>query len=69
MLFFGGITDEGVVPAVFLHSGRPVHHSPSKIMEPTEVLTCDLEEADDCIMMHCAWEVDRRSSRPAGSFQ
>lgn len=28
----GGITDEGVVPAEFLHSGRPVHHSPSKIM-------------------------------------
>lgn len=26
-------------------------------------MTCDLEEADDRIVMHCAWKVDRGSSR------
>lgn len=57
----GCVTDEGVVPAEFLPSGRPT--SPSETKETIEALTCDAEEADDRIIMHCAWEVDQGSSR------
>ena len=59
----GCITDEEVVPAQLLCAGRSSTPPSAETCEFIEALTCRVEEADDRLVLHCAWEVDRGSSR------
>ncbi len=59
----GCVTDEEIVPAQLLHAGRAVTPPSAETSEYIEALTCDVEEADHRLVLHCAWEVDRGSRR------
>ena len=52
------MTDEEIVLALFLHAGKS-SVQPFAPEESIEALTYRVEEADNRLVLHCAWEVDR----------
>lgn len=59
----GCVTDEEIVPAQLLHAGRSPAQTFPECSEIVEALTCNVEEADDRLVRHCAWEVDHETRR------
>lgn len=60
IILSGSVVNEEVVPAVFIGALRSDEFS---LPENIDTLTGTVEEADDRLLLHCAWEVTRGCTR------
>ena len=60
IILSGYVTDEEIVPAEYIPKSGSTLAESSEILES---LTCKVEEADDRLVIHCAWEISRGGKR------